>query len=270
MILGLLPPAADAQTPSPLQEWQYSGGLILERMFEPTPPDFHAVVGLGAEVQPAYEGSRAYKVRGGPAFDVRYKDMAFVSTGDGIGYNVIHRRGLELGLSVAYDGGRKERLDYSNLRGMGDKSLSAVPKAFVSWVISDRFPAVLRADVRHLLRTGGGTVGDLGFYLPSPGSSEKLAIFVGPSVTVANRRYLRDLYGVTATQSLASGHPVYDIKDAGVDAYGLGVMATLRITRHYLLNFDGAVNRLGHETLNSPIVERASSHVIAVSVDYHW
>src|SRR5882757_7756710 len=189
--LGLLPFALHAQTPSPLQEWQYSGGIILERMFEPTPPDIHAVAGLGAEVQPAYEGSRAYKVREGPALDIRYRDMAFASTGDGIGYNLIHRRGLELGLSMAYDSGRKERLDYGNLRGMGDKPVSAVPKAFVAWVISERFPAVIRADVRHLLRSGGGTVGDLGFYLPMPGSSERMAFFVGPSVTVANRHYLR-------------------------------------------------------------------------------
>ena len=36
------------------------------------------------------------------------------------------------------------------------------------------------------------------------------------------------------------------------------------------LNLDAAVNRLGHETANSPIVERASSHVIAMSLDYHW
>jgi outer membrane scaffolding protein for murein synthesis (MipA/OmpV family) len=270
LVLALIACAANAQTPSPLLEWQYSGGIILERVFEPTPPDFHAVVGLGAEVQPAYEGSRAYKVRGGPALDIRYRDLAFVSTGDGIGYNVIRRRGLELGLSIAYDSGRKERLDYGNLRGMGDKPISAVPKVFVAWVVSDRFPVVVRADVRQLLRSGGGTVGDFGFYLPTPGSSERIAFFVGPAVTVASRHYLNDLYGVTASQSMASGHPIYDIHDAGVNAYGVGLMATWRLTRHYLLNFDGAVNRLGHETLNSPIVERASSHVIAVSIDYHW
>jgi outer membrane scaffolding protein for murein synthesis (MipA/OmpV family) len=264
------PVAAHSQTPSPLQEWQYSGGLILERMFESQEPDLHAVVGLGAEVQPAYEGSRAYRVRGGPAIDLRYKDMAFVSTGDGIGYNLIHRRGLEVGLSLAYDTGRKERLDYSNLRGMGDKPTSAVPKAFLTWVVSDQFPLVVRTDVRHLLRTGGGMVGDFGVYMPMPGSSERLAVFLGPSVTVASRRYLRDLYGVTNEQSLASGHPSYNIQSAGIDAFGLGLSAALHLSRHVLLNVDAAANRLGHEAAESPLIERLSSHVIAVSVDYHW
>jgi outer membrane scaffolding protein for murein synthesis (MipA/OmpV family) len=270
VLLVACPITSQAQTPSPLQEWQYSGGLILQRMFESDMPTLSAVAGLGAELQPAYEGSRAYKVRGGPIFDIRYKDLAFVSTGDGIGYNLVHRRGLELGLSLAYDLGRQERLDYSNLRAMGDKRLSAVPKAFITWVVSDHFPLVVRADVRQLLREGGGAVGDLGLYMPMPGSSARMAVFVGPSVTMANRLYLRDLYGVTNSQSIGSGHPIYDIQHAGIDAYGLGVMATWHLTRHYLFNFDAAANRLGHVTALSPIVERTSSYVMAVSLDYRW
>ncbi len=262
--------AVYAQTPSPLQEWQYSSGLILERMFESPVPDIRAVAGVGAEVQPAYEGSRAYRVRGGPAIDVRYKDVAFISTGDGVGYNLAHRRGLEVGVSLGYDLGRKERLDYGNLTGMGDKPMSAVPKWFLTWVVSDRFPLVLRSDVRHLLRTGGGTVGDIGAYLPLPISSPRFAAFVGPSVTVASRRYLRDLYGVTSGQSIASGHPIYNVQNAGIDAYGFGLSATWRLSHHYLLNIDGAINRLGHEAADSPLVERPSARMLALSLDYHW
>jgi outer membrane scaffolding protein for murein synthesis (MipA/OmpV family) len=262
--------AVHAQTPSPLQEWQYSRGLVLERMFESDVPDIHAVFGAGTELQPAYDGARAYKVRGGPAMDVRYRDMVFLSTGDGLGYNFVHRRGLELGVSLAYDLGRKERLDYGNLRGMGDKPMSAVPKSFVTWVVSDQFPIVVRSDLRYLLRTGGGLVGDIGAYMPIPGSSERFAAFLGPSVTVASRHYLQDLFGVTGQQSVASGHPIYDVRSTGVDAVGLGLSASWRISRHYLLNFDGAINRLGHEAADSPLVERPSAHVLTLSLDYHW
>jgi outer membrane scaffolding protein for murein synthesis (MipA/OmpV family) len=239
-------------------------------MFESDAPDVHAVLGIGAEVQPAYEGSRAYRVRGGPAIDVRYKDVAFFSTGDGVGYNLVHRRGFEVGASLTYDLGRKERLDYGNLTGTGDKRLSAVPKGFVTWVVSDRFPLVVRADVRHLLRTGGGTVGDFEVYLPLPGSSERFVAFLGPSVTVANRHYLRDLYGVTSEQSIASGHPIYNVQNTGVDALGLGLSASWRLSRHYLLSIDGAINRLGHEAADSPLVERPSARVLALSFDYRW
>jgi outer membrane scaffolding protein for murein synthesis (MipA/OmpV family) len=251
-----------------MQEWQYSSGIILDRMFNTAPPATQAILGLGTELQPAYTGSRAYRGRGGPMINIQFRDKAFVSTGDGIGYNFVHKRGLQLGISMAYDLGRKERADYQNLRGMGDQSFSAVPKAFVTWVVSDRFPLVVRADWRHLLRPGGGSIGDLGAYLPMPGSSSKFVYFLGPSITIANRRYLRDSFGVSTAQSIASGHPDYSIQQSGLEAFGVGLNATWRLSDHYLLNASSAASRLGHSAMNSPIVEGASSHVIAVSIDY--
>ncbi len=264
------PPALVAQTPSPLQEWQYSSGLILAGMFESDLPECRVISGLGSAVQPVYDGSRAYRVLGGPVIDVRFRDIAFVSTGEGIGYNVIHQRNLQLGVSIAYDRGRKERDDYANLSGMGDKRVSAVPKLFGAWVVSQEFPLVIRGDIRHLLRAGGGSIADLGAYFPLPGSSSRLAMFLGPSITVADKRYLQDMYGVTLHQSAGSGHPAYSLSQSGVEATGLGFSAIWTLSRHYLVNVDAAVNHLGHLPADSPLVERASGHVAAMSFDYIW
>src|SRR5260370_37026912 len=106
--------------------------------------------------------------------------------------------------------------------------------------------------------------------MPLPGSSERFAAFLGPSMTVASRRYLQDLFGVTSEQSLASGHPIYNVRSPGIDAFGLGLSASWRVSRHYLVNFDGAINRLGREAADSPLVERRSAHVLTVSLDDHW
>jgi outer membrane scaffolding protein for murein synthesis (MipA/OmpV family) len=264
------PTAVIAQTPSPLQEWQYSSGLILARMFESDLPEFRVISGVGSTIQPIYDGSRAYRVLGGPVIDVQFKDVAFISTGDGIGYNVLHTRGLQLGVSIGYDLGRKERDDYTNLIGMGNKPVSAVPKLFGTWVVSQEFPLVIRSDVRHLLRTGGGSIADLGAYFPLPGSSSHLAMFFGPSITVANRRYLQDRYGVTNQESASSRHAAYLIKQSGIEATGLGFSATWTLSRHYLVNVDAAINHLGHLPGDSPLVERAAGHVVALSFDYAW
>jgi outer membrane scaffolding protein for murein synthesis (MipA/OmpV family) len=262
--------AVVAQTPSPLQEWQYSSGLILATMFAPDLPEFRMISGVGAAVQPVYDGSRAYRARGGPVIDIQFKDIAFASTGDGIGYNVVRTRGLQLGVSMAYDLGRKERDDYANLTGMGDKPVSAVPKLFGAWVVSEQFPLVIRADIRHLLRAGGGSVADLGAYFPLPGSSAHLAMFLGPSITVANRRYLQDLYGVTNQESASSRHIVYSIEQSGIEATGLGFSAIWTLSRHILVTVDAAINRLGRLAAGSPLVERSSGHVAALSLDYIW
>src|ERR1700676_4412768 len=264
------PTAVIAQTPSPLQEWQYSSGLILAGMFESDLPEFRVISGVGSAIQPVYDGSRAYRARGGPVINVQFKDIAFISTGDGIGYNVVHKRGLQLGVSIAYDLGRKERDDYTNLIGLGNKPVSAVAKLFGAWVVSQEFPLVIRSDIRHLLRPGGGSIADLGAYFPLPGCSSHLAMFIGPSITIADKRYLQDMYGVTNQESATSRHAAYSIKNSGIEATGLGFSATWTLSRRFLVNVNAAINHLGHLATDSPLVERASGHVVALSFDYTW
>ena len=46
-------------------------------------------------------------------------------------------------------------------------------------------------------------------------------MLAGPSYTYANHRYMQKEFGVTTTQSIASGYPVYDAH-SGSDAVGLG------------------------------------------------
>jgi outer membrane scaffolding protein for murein synthesis (MipA/OmpV family) len=206
-------PFAAAQTPSPLQEWQYSGGVILARLFEPDLPKFRTILGVAADVQPVYSGADAYRVQGGPVINIQYRDVAFVATGDGIGYNFLRGDHFQVGAAVVYDLGRKMNDDLSNLKGMGDISAAAGAKVFASWVISRKFPLIMRVDARQFVGGVDSAVGDAAVYLPLPGSSKTFVMFAGPSITLATRHYMQNLYGVTPAQSLASGHPVYEYQE---------------------------------------------------------
>jgi outer membrane scaffolding protein for murein synthesis (MipA/OmpV family) len=268
MVSGLQ--SARAQTPSPLQEWQYSGGIILARLFEPDLPRFRTVLGLAAEVQPVYDGSRAYRVEGGPVINIHYRDIAFVSTGEGVGYNVLRGDHFQVGIGVTYDFGRKENDDLSNLHGMGNIGAAPVGKIFGSWVLSKRFPMILRVDARQFAGGAQGAVGDAAVYLPLPGSSKTFVMFAGPSITLATHHYLQTLYGVTPEQSLLSGHPVYEITRDGTSAAGVGFSATKFLTQHWLLNLDSALNQIRGNASRSPLVERRTQRVLALSVDYQW
>src|SRR6202035_113209 len=223
-----------AQTPSPLQEWQYSGGIILARLFEPDLPRFRTVVGLASEIQPIYDGSHAYRLQGGPVINIHYRDVAFVSEGEGIGYNFLRGDHYQIGVGVTYDLGRKEKDDLNNLRGMGDIAAAPVGKIFGSWVLSKKFPMILRVDARQFIGGAQGAVGDASVYIPLPGSSRTFVLFAGPSITLATRHYLQTLYGVTPEQALASGHPVYEITRAATSAAGVGLSATKFVTEHWL------------------------------------
>ncbi|HXO64218.1 MAG TPA: MipA/OmpV family protein [Steroidobacteraceae bacterium] len=261
--------AAHAQTPSPLQEWQYSGGFILARLFEPNVPDWRTVVGLAAEVQPVYEGARAYRVSGGPDLLIYYRDAAFISTGEGVGYNFLRGDHYQFGLGMTYDLGREQKDDLTNLRGMGDISPAPVAKLYGSVVLSKKLPLILRFDARQFLGGAEGAVGDAAVYIPLPGSSKRFVMFAGPSITVADHHYLQSLFGVSAQQSLASGHPEYLITQNGTAAAGVGFSATKFFGKHWLVNLDAAISQLRGDPANSPIVERRTQRVIALSFSYH-
>jgi outer membrane scaffolding protein for murein synthesis (MipA/OmpV family) len=234
VVLGCAVCPAHAQTPSPLQEWQYSGGIILARLFEPNLPQWRVILGAAAQAQPAYDGSRAYRVEGGPVINIRYRDVAFLSTGEGLGYNFLRGDHYQVGLAMAYDRGREEKQDYANLRGMGDIPAAPVAKLYSSWVLSRKFPMILRVDARQFI---GGAVGDAAVYLPLPGSSKSFVMFAGPSITLADNHYLQTLYGVSPAQSVTSGHRIYEIPHAGTSAAGVGFSATKFVTEHLLLNW---------------------------------
>jgi outer membrane scaffolding protein for murein synthesis (MipA/OmpV family) len=252
------PRAAWSQTPAPLQEWQYSGGIILARLFEPNHPDWRVVLGTAAEVQPVYQGSRAYRLQGGPVINIQYHDIAFATTGEGIGVNFLRGDHYRVGVAVSYDFGRRVRDDYTNLRGMGDISGAPVAKLFASYVLSRKFPLILRVDARQILGGANGTVGDVGIYMPLPGSSKKFVMFAGPSITL-----------VTPTQSLASGHRVFD-PHAGTVAVGVGFSASRFITEHWLLNLDAALSKLKGSPGVSPVTERSTQRELALSIDYQF
>lgn len=268
--LALGPRQAWSQTPSPLQEWQYSGGIILAKLFEPDLPTWRRVVGVAAEVQPVYDGSRAYRVSGGPVLNIQYRDRAFISTGDGIGFNFLHGSHYQVGVALAYDLGRKEKYDFANLHGMGDISAAPVAKLYGAWVISRYFPMILRVDVRQFVGGAQGLVGDAGVYIPLPGSSRTFVMFAGPSITMATHHYLQVLYGVSPQQSLTSGHPVYEIPHAGTSAAGVGFSATKFLSDHWLINADMAINQIRGSPAHSPLVERRTQRVLALSVNYTW
>jgi outer membrane scaffolding protein for murein synthesis (MipA/OmpV family) len=269
LLWALGPRLAWSQTPSPLQEWQYSGGIILQQLFEPNLPDWRIVLGAAAEAQPVYQGASAVRVVGGPVINIRYKDVAFFSIGEGLGYNFLRGRYYRVGVALGWDLGRRVPDDYPNLHGLGDISLAPSLKLYASYVLSKDFPMVVQVDVRKILGGADGIIGDLEAYMPLPGSSKTFFMFAGPSITWANHRYLSKEYGVTLTQSLASGDPIFNVH-GGTNSVGFGFSATKMLTGKWLVNLDAAVSQLRGSAANSPVTEARTQRALAVSVNYHW
>ena len=268
--LAWLPQAAQAQSQSPLQEWQYSGGVILARLFEPDLPRWRVIAGVAAEVQPVYDGARAYQVGGGPVLNVYYKDIWYFSTGEGFGYNILRGDHYQVGVGLSYDLGRKEDDDWANLHGMGDIKAAPAAKLYGSWVLSRKFPMILRVSARQYIGGAQGSVGNASVYIPLPGSSKTFVMFAGPSISAGTGHYLQTVYGVSAQQSVASGHPEYLITSPGTSDAGVGFSATKFLGSHLLLNLDAAISQVLGTASRSPLIETRTQRVLALSFEYHW
>ncbi len=271
--LILLPAAslartALAQTPSPLQEWQYPGGIILAKLFEPPLPEWRTIVGLSAAVAPVFPGSRHERGEGGPVFNVRYRDIAYVSAGEGLGVDLLRGLHYRAGLSLGYDLGRKVSADRGHLEGLGDIDPDATVKAYGAWVISKYFPLVLRADVRRFIGRSD-SVGDVEAYVPLPGSSHRFVMFAGPSYTFADQHYMQRWFGIGGAQARASGYPGYT-PQGGSLAKGIGFSATWFVTPHFLLSTDDAFSRLMGGASASPITEQRTQRVWTLAALYQF
>ncbi|WP_442808611.1 MipA/OmpV family protein [Trinickia soli] len=269
VFMALAPAAVHAQTPSPLAEWQYSSGILLEQMFEPKLPTWRIRVGPSASFQPRYDGSDRYHLMGGPSIDIRYRDRFFLSTGEGIGMNVLTGPNWRVGVAASYDLGRRAADDLDHLSGMGNINPAPSLRLLGEYAISKSFPLVLRADLRRNFGGDNGWIGDLGAYMPMPGSSETFSWFAGPTMTIADSRYMNSWFGVNAQQSARSGYRQYDAS-AGIRSVGFGVSASLTVRKHWIVSADGAFQQLVGAAAHSPITQTRASGVFDVSVNYEF
>lgn len=268
-ITGLFASPARAQTPVPLAEWQFSAGIPLEKLFEPEIPKWQVMVGFGASLRPRYDGAQRYHVIAGPTVDIRYRDLFFISTGEGLGVNLVSTPHWRAGVALTYDFGRRGEDDRAHLNGMGNINFAPEAKLFVEYIVSKDVPLVIRANIRRALGGSDGWIGDLGAYLPLPGSSEKFYWFAGPTVTFADSRYMNAWFGVSRTQAAASGYRQYDA-GAGIKSYGAGISAMWFIDKHWLATADAGVAQLVGSARNSPITQKSTGATFDVSLNYQF
>jgi outer membrane scaffolding protein for murein synthesis (MipA/OmpV family) len=260
---------AHAQTPSPLGEWQYSAGIPLEKMYEQQLPDWEVRLGVGSTFEPRYDGSDRYHMLAGPSIDIRYKDLLFASTGEGVGVNVLQGPNWRVSVAAVYDLGRRAHDDPSRLNGLGNINPAPEMKIAGEYVISKDFPLVLRAAFTRSFGGSNGWIGDFGAYMPLPGSNEKFYWFAGPSVSVADSNYMQSWFGVTPQQAIDSGYRPYSA-GAGLKSAGFGITMIYFVNKHWFVSADGALRRLLGSAAQSPIIQSKTSGVTDISINYQF
>jgi len=261
--LAALATPLQAQTPSPMAEWEYSAGMQLRSYYLwGKLPKWEYNFGLGSEFEPKYDGASQYHVLPGPSVDIRYRDVAFLSTGEGLGINLLHEKSCRAGFALTYDLGRRQHKDYQ-LRGIGDVQPGPELKAFGEYVW---FPVTFRADVRRALGGYNGWVGDLSIYTPIAGS-EKYFVLVGPSVTFADGNYMQNFFGVSPQQATISGFPEFRAT-GGLKEFAFGTSATWFFHDPWYVNASGGLGRLLQDAARSPTTYEKLQGVVSLTIGY--
>jgi outer membrane scaffolding protein for murein synthesis (MipA/OmpV family) len=174
-----------------------------------------------------------------------------------------------VGAAVTYDLGRSPHADGQALTGLGTIHPAPEVKLFADYSLAKSFPLTIRVDIRRQIGATNGYIGDVGAYLPMPGSSEKFSWFVGPTVTMADGRYMNAYFGISRSQAANTNYRQYRAS-AGFKSAGLGVSANYFITPSTIINVSSAFDRLLGSAAESPINQTKYEAVVSVSAIYKF
>jgi len=257
-------PIAAAQTPSAFAYWQNDAGIVLIPLGEPI-PDWRIQLLGGVAAMPLYEGSNRYWLVPSPGFDIRYKDIAFASAGDGLGVNLLRGQTYRAGAAINYDVGRSQHAAY-RLNGIGSIPPAPELRLFAEAAL---LPFVFSVDLRKQLLGTEGIIGDLGVYMPVIGR-EELVVFVGPGATFANGTYMQKYFGIGTSQAAPHSHFSPYAADGGVKNANFGVSAIYHFTDEWYINADAGFERLLGSAAGSPIVQTRNQLIADLQIGYQF
>jgi outer membrane scaffolding protein for murein synthesis (MipA/OmpV family) len=261
LILVFTVGVASAQT-SIFTDWQNSSGIVMRTLGGPV-PDWTITLGGGIAALPAYEGSTSTRLSAAPDVDIRYKDLAYLSLGEGIGYNLLRGTNYRAGIGLTYDIGR-EHSAATRLEGTKNIDPAPVAKAFVQYFFA---PVVLSLDVKQALASYQGLTADVGAYVPVVGT-EELQVFVGPEVTFADSRYMQAYFGINPQNTDAQSHFRYYHASGGVKDARLGLTALYHFDDHWFVDASLGGECLLASAADSPIVQDKWGWSVAGTVNY--
>ena len=230
--------------------------------------------GGGVDVAPYYSGSDKSRVTTALVLDYAMTNGLFVSTTRGLGYgNNIGKFNYSAALS--YRAGRKDRdvdsdsinggSDY--LRGMGDIKGSAIGVPTLGYEVTDWLNVQLQAEV-PLSERDNGTALHFGIVSPLY-KSAKNSVTLALTGSWGTSKYMQTYYGVSASQSVASGFTRYDA-GSGIYAWSTNIDWTYKINQDWSVITEAGFTQLTGDARNSPIVQRKTSPTGSLKVTYRF
>lgn len=244
--------------------------------------DWDFFLGAGVMYAPEYEGSDKYKTEVLPGFQIVWRDR-FLLSPEGLGAFIVNRERFRVSAAVGYGGGRKEK-DSVYLRGLGDIDDGAVLSLGAQY---DLGPVVATADVRKFLSGSEGTLVSLGIQSQVPfgvvrgllvptGTNPRdafdergLALIGGVSVDWADEKYNQSFFGISQSQSMASGLRQYSA-GSGVKSVNVDVGFAKPLGKNWGLTGTATYSVLLGDAADSPVVKTDNSLSATLAVGFSF
>ncbi len=254
-------------------------GALLALLATPTlaaePQQGNALtLGGGVDVTPLYSGSDENRVTTALVLDYSMHNGFFVSTTRGIGYGNSTGK-LDYSTALSYRAGRKDHdVDSDSLsdgsddlRGMGDVKGSAIGALGLGYKVTDWLHLQLQAEVPFSQRDNGAAL-HFGIISPLYSSSEN-TVTMALTSSWGTGNYMQTYYGVSSSQSAASGFSQYDA-GSGIYAYSLNMDWTHKFNQDWSVVAATGFTQLAGDARNSPIVQRKASPTGSLKVTYSF
>jgi len=224
---------------------------------------WEGALGLNASYGAFYQGGERRHAKLSPGFFLRYGRYTLTNSSGyvtrraddvfrGLGVDLSNSEKLRLNLALRYDGGRGQATDPA-LNGMGDIRRTVRARASATWHIDEtwRLGAAWSVD---MLGRGGGGFGDLNFAHEHKSSPDTTWSW-GASLSLADGRWMRNYFGIDATQSAASGYPVFEV---GAGLRDVAAFASVRheLSTRWLLLGGVSASRLLGSAADSPLTRQ--------------
>jgi outer membrane scaffolding protein for murein synthesis (MipA/OmpV family) len=256
--------AADAEPASSPQP--ISGGVVpaaaSKAASEPAakPTRWEGAIGPQIAVSPEYHGASRMHLSVTPGFFLRYGRLTFSNSSGfvtrraddvfrGLGLDVVNSTSVRVNFSLRLDNGRRSAVS-DKLSGIENVRHTIRMRSSGTWQIAPGWKAAAGWNT-DLLGRGGGNVIDVGLGHDRQ-LTPRIVWNVGGGMNWGDSRYMRSYYGVSATESAASGYPLY-VPGSGLRDVGLSTGFRMEISPEWMALWGASIGRVLGPAAQSPL-----------------